>query len=591
MKRCITVLLLAFTVSAQPPYEYSVEELKSRLPEPVLTDNPEWVDLYFKAWEIFTDRIKKAPSGSPFVEYFIDEAFSEYIYQWDTCLMLFFARYGYHMFPTITSLDNFYRIQAADGYICREPSELTGECLCYKGCENSVNPPIFSWAEWGHFKLTGDASRFSETIRSVKDNSEKSVLQRLIDYYHWVDNNRNSSEGLYWNTPLGCGLDNSPRSGSSWICMSAQMALNAVCIARIARVVGDDATAASFESHHADIKTTINEKLWDPGDGFYYDREGGGLNKVKTIGSSWPMVAEVSDRGKCAGVVRHLTDPDEFWRTHVFPSLAADEDGYDPNGGYAKGSVLASTNYQAVKGLEVCGYDSLAREAAANHIDNMCRIFQETGTIWENYAPDNVGRGNPSKPDFVGWSGCGPIALLIENVIGLTADAPRQTIRWRITRVDRHGIRNLHFGSNTVSLVCKERSGKDASPVISIETEEELDLEVVADGMAGSKTFEAGSYEWDVGSETLTRERVRGNTAGLRKPRTTGTTGVVVLKGRSWSERADTDLSVYSVRGELLVEVPRGAFSAETSRIVRRIRAGRSGILFIRWGEQSSSPD
>ena len=582
MKQCIIVLFLALTVSTQPPYDYSVDDLKSRLPEPVLTDNPEWVDLYFKAWEIFTDRIKKAPSGSPFVEYFIDEAFSEYIYQWDTCLMLFFARYGFHMFPTIVSLDNFYRIQHSNGYICREPSEKTGECLCYKGCENSINPPIFSWAELGHFQMTGDASRFSRKVRSVKDNSEKTVLQRLIDYNNWIDANRNSPEGLYWNTPLGCGLDNSPRSGSSWICMSAQMALNARCIARIARVVGHDATAAAFEAKHASLTKTINEKMWDDGDGFYYDIDGNNFKKVKTIASVWPMVAGVTDSRKSEALVKHLTNPNEFQRTHVFPTLAASENGYDPNGGYAKGSVLASTNYQAVKGLEVCGFDSLARAAAMNHIHNIYQVFKKTGTIWENYAPDNVDRGNPSKPDFVGWSGCGPIALLIENIIGLTVDAPRKTIRWRITRIDEHGIENLRCGSNSVSLVCTKRSGRDASPGIAIETKEKLQLEVIAAGTSNKKSFEAGSYKWDVDNTTLIRGNDLPDNGKDGQIRTVTTMGTHMLSHWERREGAAPDFSVYNLQGQFLFRIPAGATLTEAGRIMSEKGTGTRGILFVK---------
>ena len=42
-------------------------------------------------------------------------------------------------------------------------------------------------------------------------------------------------------------------------------------------------------------------------------------------------------------------------------------------------------------------------------------------------------------PDFVGWAGLGPIALLIENIIGIQADVPEREIVWYVTRTDRHG--------------------------------------------------------------------------------------------------------------------------------------------------------
>ena len=49
-------------------------------------------------------------------------------------------------------------------------------------------------------------------------------------------------------------------------------------------------------------------------------------------------------------------------------------------------------------------------------------------------------------PDFVGWAGLGPIALLIENIIGIQANVPEREIVWYVNRTDRHGIQNLWLG-------------------------------------------------------------------------------------------------------------------------------------------------
>ena len=42
---------------------------------------------------------------------------------------------------------------------------------------------------------------------------------------------------------------------------------------------------------------------------------------------------------------------------------------------------------------------------ALNHLSSMGKVFAQTGTVWENYAPDALAPGNPAKGDFVGWSG------------------------------------------------------------------------------------------------------------------------------------------------------------------------------------------
>lgn len=53
-----------------------------------------------------------------------------------------------------------------------------------------------------------------------------------------------------------------------------------------------------------------------------------------------------------------------------------------------------------------------------------CQVFVDTGTIWENLAPELLvggpGRqaaavpGDISKGDFVGWGGIGPVAVFFE---------------------------------------------------------------------------------------------------------------------------------------------------------------------------------
>ena len=91
-------------------------EMKDHLPNPVLSDDPGWVEMYWKCWEIAFKGFKAPPSGSPLVSNWLDEAFSENIFQWDTIFMLLFARYGHDVFPAIQSLDNFYCRQHESGF-------------------------------------------------------------------------------------------------------------------------------------------------------------------------------------------------------------------------------------------------------------------------------------------------------------------------------------------------------------------------------------------------------------------------------------------------------------------------------------------
>ncbi|MFI5337256.1 MAG: hypothetical protein ACHQ5A_10760, partial [Opitutales bacterium] len=93
---------------------------RAALPQPVLADNPEYVELYWRAWELAFAHLRQPPAGSPLVSNYLDAAFSANVFQWDTVFMTLYGRYAHHVFPAIQSLDNFYCRQYANGYICRE---------------------------------------------------------------------------------------------------------------------------------------------------------------------------------------------------------------------------------------------------------------------------------------------------------------------------------------------------------------------------------------------------------------------------------------------------------------------------------------
>ena len=55
-------------------------ETKDRLPSPILSDHPGWIEMYWKSWEIAFRGLKKPAPQSPLVSNWLDEAFSENIF-------------------------------------------------------------------------------------------------------------------------------------------------------------------------------------------------------------------------------------------------------------------------------------------------------------------------------------------------------------------------------------------------------------------------------------------------------------------------------------------------------------------------------
>ena len=465
------------------------------LPEPVLPAAPDHVALYWEAWRMAWEKIAFGTARNGLAEAYMDEGFNEQIYQWDSSFIVLFGRYGHRLFPVMPTIDNFYAKQRPDGYIQRVYSETTGGTLGEPTPdEPMVNPPLFAWVEWAYYRFTGDASRFVRVL---------DVLER---YDAWLEANVRSPEGrgLYYQTDLGSGMDNLPRRDvhrMAWIDMSAQQAHAARLMGEMATVLGEPARASRHRAAFEARRDLIDRELWNEAEGTYYDLTRAGLHAgVRHLGAYWTLLAEVADDTQARRMVVFLEDPAHFARPHPFPVLSAADPDYEADGHYWRGGVWAPTNYMVVRGLYERGFVELARRAARDHLDNMVAVHAapideariapeerdgEYRTIWECYAPESAAPATRwddtyySRQDFVGWSGLGPIALLIEQIIGLEVAAADGEVVWNLHRTDEHGVRRVPFGDGgTISLVAAARADAAAPVAIEIETDRAFTLEV-----------------------------------------------------------------------------------------------------------------
>jgi len=465
-------------------------ETRDKLPHPIFDEDPDAVRCYWKAWELAFRNFHEPAPGSGYVSQFIDAAFNQNIFLWDTCFLTMFCNYAHPHVPGICSLDNFYAKQHEDGEICREINRTTGKDfqpwqnregeplfsrwgynwekgarkvpVTYRGRTppspnpvltlDALNHPILAWAEVESFRITGDAERL------------RMVWEPLVRYHGALKKYLRQGNGLYLTD--SASMDNSPRNhwlegGGTAIDTSSEMVLFARNLAEIASTIGKTAEAGRYRHEAEELSRIINEKMWDAGEKFYFDLT---LQEekvpVKTVASFWPLLGKVASRAQAAALFSELNNPGTFKTLHRIPTLAADQNGFNAETGrYWRGSVWAPTTLMVIRGLEAYGLQDLAREIARNHLRNAVQVFKNTGTIWENYAPQKIAPGKPAKPDFVGWSGIAPIVLFIEYAIGIRADAASNTIHWRIGSPKRVGIEGFWFAGKTVSLLCEEDPG------------------------------------------------------------------------------------------------------------------------------------
>lgn len=453
--------------------------IRDRLPVPVWDGHEDAVRCYDKAWQLAFGNLRKADPQAGFVSDFIDTAFNGYLFMWDSSFIVLFGKYASHIFRFQKTLDNFYANQHMDGFICREICENAPGGQFTRDDPASTGPNILPWAEWDYFLSTGDRERLSR------------VFDPLCAYHQWLQLNRSWPDGSYWSCGLACGMDNQPRQlppynpmlshgFMSWIDTCAQQYLSAELLLQMAAQLGREADVGWLREEQTLLRRTVNRKMWDEKTAFYYDtRRDGSLSHVKSVGAYWTLLSDLVPEDRLDRFVAHLDNPAEFKRPNRVPSLSADSPFYTPNGGYWLGGVWAPTNYMALRGLSRHGYETLAHDIACDYLNNVVAVFRETGTLYENYAPETAAPGSPAKPDFVGWTGLAPIAVLFEYVFGIRPDAVNRRITWHIRLTGRHGIRRYRLGDATVDLLCEARPSADAEPTVSVRSDRPVTVEVL----------------------------------------------------------------------------------------------------------------
>lgn len=336
-------------------------ETKDRLPAPIYDENLLYVRMYWKTWELAFRNFYEPPPQSGFVSQFIDAAFNQNIFLWDTCFLTMFCNYGHPLVPGIGSLDNFYAKQYADGEICREINRTTGRD--FADWTNPQGRDLFS--RWGKYSVT-------YVDREIPRPPPRLTLDAL-------------------NHPI-----------FAWAELESL------------RVTGDRA-------------------------------------RVKLVYD--PLV-----------------------RYYRVPTTPADQEGFDPAGGYWRGAVWAPTNTMVIRGLEKYGRHRLAREIAMEHLRIVGEVFEGTGTVWENYAPEEAKPGKPAKPDFVGWTGIVPILYFIEYGIGLKPDAPNNRLTWTLTTEKRCGCERFRFNGHTATLIAEPSGEQPGAAQVTVESDGDFQL-------------------------------------------------------------------------------------------------------------------
>ncbi|HSD64355.1 MAG TPA: trehalase family glycosidase, partial [Ignavibacteriaceae bacterium] len=290
----------------------------------------------------------------------------------------------------------FMERQLPDGYINYRTGPYLNESIPENG-QLTSSAPWFNWENWEIYKITKDKDFLRQAYESGK---------MFYDYY--TSNRDSDKDGLCeWgaNAVLECVRDarvavwdevGDPSNFEDVDC-NIMLVSEAKSLSSMAGELGLSEEAESWMKDAQKRTDLINKFMWDPETGFYYN-----INKTdhsftfknkndlkrKEIIAFLSLWAGVADKEQAAALMKHLLNPEEFWRNYGVPTLSADDSYYNPMG-YWNGPVWVQWDYLVFRGLLNYGYNKEAKELAKKVMSNMIYQLKTDHWFWEFYSPDD----------------------------------------------------------------------------------------------------------------------------------------------------------------------------------------------------------
>ncbi len=408
---------------------------RNSLPWPWLPQRLDWLALYEAAWADLEASLRRARTGLAPDGDLDSQAL------WERCFVALYAVYGVGSFAqaSLAPLDMLYRSQRADGALMARSEAL--------------QLPLLPWVELRHWQRSGDASRVAR------------VLAPLDRYWRWLEHHA------------------APQGGEQvGVVLTGQQLLAAECLALLAAQQRDAGLISHYRTKAERLGKLLNDSLWDEETQLYLDRSASGQPQRRaTLASFWPLLtAAVPLERARASIQRWLKSPAHFNTPHGFPSLPRSDADYILPSGEGGASVLPATNYAVIQGL--LRYDpDFAFDSALNHLQQMSAGLRP------------VDLAGPLLVPRMGAAGLGPVALLIELLLGIDVRADAGFIAWTPRLIEPQGLDRIGFQGGRVSLRLEPRGEQWQ---LNVQTGRKLLLVLALPGRAPDElTLSPGRYQ------------------------------------------------------------------------------------------------
>lgn len=296
-------------------------------------------------------------------------------------------------------------------------------------------------ALWDCYQISRDKSLIAD------------VYPLLAKHQDWIDQSFNRVKDgtvadIGFNIDYGSALH---RERHVWVDMSMFQVNQYEMLAKMAAFLGkDSATIANWQDKAAKLKAGINAKMWNEQDGAYYALKSRNLEqtKVQCPIELDALTAGVASRDQAKRLVQRFMNPDKYApgkRGNFFcPSVAFDDPTFQITDAWS-GSIWLLEPYYAVRGMAQYGFQSEAAAVASNLYGMVAAEFLRTGSIWEQYRPDNGQCLNPGRRFFTSGITTSILDLFLRGQFGFErTDDPNAFYLTPTPATNAwHGIENL----------------------------------------------------------------------------------------------------------------------------------------------------
>ena len=312
----------------------------------------------------------------------------------------------------------------------QQPDGMIIDCIFSNKRGNNARdskPPLAAWAVNEIYKATLDTAFVAE------------MYPKLVNYYEWWfqdrDHNGNgicefgSCDGTLVAAAWESGMDNAVRydntkmvknNDKAWSMNQESVDLNSFLayensiLGEFAKIVGDTVLINSKNLNGGVYPINVADYFFCNDKGFFFDRTfDGKFIEHEGTEAAIPLWGGIASKEQAAAVAEKFLDPSKFATYIPFPTIAADDPKFTPNG-YWRGPIWLDQVYFGINGLRKYGYIVQADEFTRNVFDRLYGV-KESAPIHENY---NTHTGELLKAPHFSWSAAH--LLMLYNEYGQT---------------------------------------------------------------------------------------------------------------------------------------------------------------------------